>query len=261
VDKIQLTNHIRDINLKNKMFKVIDRANAVLKGYAVKNTEFLNPFEVKNAVDILNAYTDIKYRVDGGYEGSERSIITMYPYYYDEDDLAESLRFIQVEGNFKFKSVHHRDYLGSILGLGIKREKIGDIIIHENFCQVVVDADICDFLSMNLTRVARNNVRVKEIMRIQIEQTPKEFKDKHTTVSSDRIDCVISGIYDISRQDSMKYIDSDRVHINFEPVNSKSKSVMPGDIISVRGKGRAKIEAIGEPTKKGRLKLSAKIPE
>ena len=152
MDKLKLTNHIKDIDLKNKMFKVIDKANSCIKNYDVKSTEFLNPYEVKNAVAILNSTNEIKYSVDGGYEQAERSTVFIYPFYMEYEDIEDTLRFLQIEGNFKFKNISHKDYLGSILGLGIKREKIGDIIIHENFCQVIVSFDICDFILMNLEK-------------------------------------------------------------------------------------------------------------
>ena len=64
MDKLKLTNHIKDIELKNKMFKVIDKANATMKNYDVRQTEFLNPYEIKNATAILNSYSDLKYSVD-----------------------------------------------------------------------------------------------------------------------------------------------------------------------------------------------------
>src|SRR5574344_1382646 len=155
MDKIKLTSHIKDIDLKNKMFKIIDKANGCLKNYDVRYSDFLNPFEVENAKAILNSDTNLKYSVDGGYDESERKIVFIYPFYMEYEDINDTLRFIQIEGNFKFKSISHKDYLGSLLSLGIKREKIGDIIIHENFCQVIVSHDICDFILMNLEKVAR----------------------------------------------------------------------------------------------------------
>ena len=81
MDKIKLTNHIKDIDLKNKMFKVIDKANSCLKHYDVKCTDFLNPYQIKNAIAILNSFNDIKYSVDGGYDNAERKVIFIYPYY------------------------------------------------------------------------------------------------------------------------------------------------------------------------------------
>ncbi|MGL5347340.1 MAG: RNA-binding protein [Peptostreptococcaceae bacterium] len=259
MDKIKLTNHIKDIELKNKMFKVIDKANSCIKNYDVKQTEFLNPYEVKNAIAILNSDGDIKYSVDGGYENAERSSIFIYPYYMEYEQIENTLRFIQIEGNFKFKSISHKDYLGALMNLGIKRETIGDIIIHENFCQVVVSNEICDFIIMNLTKVSRNNVSVREISKSDIIQSSQNYKEVAFTVSSDRLDCIISGLYNISRQDSAKYINGERVYVNYEKITSTSKEIKDESLISVRGKGRAIVIKIGEITKKGRLKVQAKL--
>lgn len=259
MDKITLTNHIKDIELKNKMFKVIDKANSCIKNYEVKHTDFLNPYEVKNAIAILNSNNDIKYTVDGGYNNSERSVIFIYPYYMEYEDIENTLRFIQIEGNFKFNSISHKDYLGALMNIGIKREKIGDIIIHENSCQVIVDSDICDFIIMNLTKVSRNNVSVYEISKNDIIEGSKNYKDVSFTVASNRLDCIISGLYNISRQESAKYINGERVQVNYERITSSSKEVEDNSLISVRGKGRSVIIQVGDITKKGRIKVQAKL--
>ncbi|WP_434797010.1 RNA-binding protein [Terrisporobacter vanillatitrophus] len=259
MDKLKLTSHIKDIDLKNKMFRIIDKANGCLKNYDVRFSDFLNPFEVKNAKAILNSNDDLKYTVDGGYDESERKIVFIYPFYMDYEDISETLRFIQIEGNFKFKSISHKDYLGSLLSLGIKREKIGDIIIHENFCQVIVTFDICDFILMNLEKVARNNVKLKEISRKEVLYNPPNYKEINFTVSSSRIDCIISGLYNISRQESAKLINSEKVHVNYEKVISCSKEIKSESLISVRGKGRSQIINIGDLTKKGKIKVQGKL--
>lgn len=259
MDKIQLTNHIKDIDLKNKMFKVIDKANGCLKHYDVKCTDFLNPYEIKNAISILNSFSDIKYSVDGGYEESERKVIFIYPYYMEYEDIEDKLEIVKIEGNFKFKEISHKDYLGAILNLGIVREKIGDIVIHDNFCQVIVASGICDFLTINLNKVSRNKVVVKSISREEIIPSSPTYKDISFTVSSQRLDCIISGLYNISRQDSLKYINGERVHVNYEKITSPSKEIEDNSLISVRGKGRTIIEKIGDITKKGRIKVQAKL--
>lgn len=259
MDKIRLTNHIKDIELKNKMFKLIDKANTCLKNYEAKSTEFMNPFEIKNAMDIINSESDLKYHSDGGYEGAERSVLSIFPFYMEYEDIEAPIKFIQIDGNFKFRNVSHKDYLGSILGLGIKREKIGDILIHDDFCQVVVSSDICDYIVMNLTKVATNTVKVKEINREDLKTSEKKYKDISFTVSSDRLDCVISGIYNISRQESLKYINAERVHLNYEKITSASKTVSSGELISVRGKGRSEVVEIGGETRKGRTRVKARI--
>ena len=259
MDKIKLTSHIKDIELKNKMFKIIDKANGCLKNYDVRYSEFLNPFEIENAKAILNSTSDLKYTVDGGYKESERKVVFIYPFYMEYEDIDETLRFIQIEGNFKFKSISHKDYLGSLLSLGIKREKIGDIIIHENFCQVIVSNDICDFILMNLEKVSNNNVKLKEISREDIIYSPPKCKDVSFTVTSSRIDCVISGLYNISRQESSKLINNEKVQVNYEKITSASKEIKSESLISVRGKGRAQIISIGDLTKKNKIKVQGKI--
>lgn len=259
MDKIKLTSHIKDIDLKNKMFKIIDKANGCLKNYDVRYSDFLNPFEVENAKAILNSNDNLKYTIDGGYDASERKMVFIYPFYMEYGDIDETLRFIQIEGNFKFKSVSHKDYLGSLLSLGIKREKIGDIIIHENFCQVIVSYDICDFILMNLEKVARNNVKLKEISRAEIINNPPSYKETSFTVTSSRIDCIISGLYNMSRQESAKLINNEKVQIDYEKITSCSREIKSGCLISVRGKGRAQIVSIGDLTKKCKIKVQGKI--
>ena len=197
--------------------------------------------------------------MDGEYDNAERKVIFIYPYYMEYEDIECPLEIVQVEGNFKFKEISHKDYLGAILNLGIVREKIGDIIIHENFCQVVVTSGICDFLTINLNKVSRNKVIVKKISRDDIIPNSPNYKDISFTVSSQRLDCIISGLYNISRQDSLKYINGERVHVNYEKITSPSKEVEDNSLISVRGKGRSIIINVGEITKKGRIKVQAKL--
>ena len=197
--------------------------------------------------------------MDGGYDNAERKVIFIYPYYMEYEDIECPLEIVQVEGNFKFKEISHKDYLGAILNLGIVREKIGDIIIHDNFCQVVVTSGICDFLTINLNKVSRNKVIVKKISRDDIIPNSPNYKDISFTVSSQRLDCIISGLYNISRQDSLKYINGERVHVNYEKITSPSKEVEDNSLISVRGKGRSIIINVGEITKKGRIKVQAKL--
>ena len=208
---------------------------------------------------ILNSFNDIRYSVDGGYNDAERKVIFIYPYYMEYEDIKNPLEIVQIEGNFKFKEISHRDYLGAILNLGIVREKIGDIIIHDNFCQVIVDNSICDFLTLNLNKVSRNKVIVNKISRDDIIPNSPNYKEVSFTVSSQRLDCIISGLYNISRQDSLKYINGERVHVNYEKITSPSKEIEDNSLISVRGKGRSIIVNVGDITKKGRIKVQAKL--
>ncbi|OPJ56883.1 YlmH family RNA-binding protein [Alkalithermobacter paradoxus] len=257
IDKQSVTAHINDINLKAKMYKVIDKAQWVIKNHECKSTDFLDPYELKNAISILNSSDDVRYSIFGGYEGAERNIILIYPYYMD--NISCPIKALQISGDFRFKEVSHRDYLGSILGLGIKREKIGDILIHENCCQLIVQDELSDFILLNLKKVSNNKVHVKEINLKDIKAPKQEYKEIVTTVSSLRLDCIISSVFNLSRQDAAKYVLSEKVKVDFETITSGSKNVKEGSLLSVKGKGRAILEEVGSLTKKNKVRIKTKI--
>ncbi len=258
MDKLKVTNHITDDDLRIKMYKVVDICNRVLKSYDIRQTEFLNPFEVKNAVAIVNSEQDLACRVDGGYEGAERSVVSIFPYYMGDEAKLVDIKFLQIEGNFKFSSVSHRDYLGSLMGLGIKREKIGDILLHENFCQIVADADIADYIIYNLKKVSNNTVKVKEITRSELLKSVQSFEEKSYTVSSLRVDNIISAAFNISRQKASKFIDVGFVTVDYEKIEKSSFIVPKGAILSVRKNGKFILSEVGNLTRKEKIKIKIK---
>lgn len=258
MDKLKLTNHIKDEELKVKMYRVIDSCNSVLKSHSIRTTEFLNPYEVKNAVAILNTEPDLKYKLEGGYDGAIRSVMLISQYYCDLSE-ESSIRCFQVSGNFKFKSVSHRDYLGSILGLGIKIEKLGDILVHEDYCQIIVSSDMGDYVLYNLERVARNRVTVKEIGISDIIPVEDEFDIKNISVASLRLDGIIAGVFNLSRQDASKFIGAEYVSVDYEKIDNPSKQVEEKSVISVRKCGKFILDEIGGVSKKGKTRLKIKI--
>ncbi|MDY4576031.1 MAG: RNA-binding protein, partial [Intestinibacter sp.] len=117
---------------------------------------------------------------------------------------------------------------------------------------------ICDFIIINLDKVSRNNVKVKEIAVKDIIKNELNFKEISFTVSSLRIDSIISGVYNLSRTESVKLIKGEKVNIDYEKILSPSKEVKSQSLVSVRGHGRFIVE-IGDLTKKGRIKIKGKI--
>ncbi len=258
MDKLRVTNHITDDDLRIKMYKVVDICNIVLKNYDIRQTEFLNPFEVKNAVAIINSEQNLSCRIDGGYDEAERSVISIYPYYMELDNDDVNIRFLQIEGNFKFSSVSHRDYLGSLMGLGIKREKIGDILVHDDYCQIVTDAEIADYIVYNLLKVSNNSVKVREIDRNELAIGIQNFEEKFYTVSSLRVDNIISAVLNISRQKASKFIEAGFVTVDYQKIEKPSFIVPEGAIVSVRRKGKFILSEVGDLTRKDKVKIRTK---
>ena len=152
----------------------------------------------------------------------------------------------------------HRDFLGSLVGLGIKRETLGDIIINNNKGYLFCLESIAPFIIDNLTKVKHTSVSCSIC-----EELPKnilpEPTEKTVIVSSLRLDGIISGVYNISRSKSSALIDSERVFINGKLSKSNSFPLKEDDIVSVRGHGRFRFKEISGDTRKGRIRIVCEV--
>lgn len=152
----------------------------------------------------------------------------------------------------------HRDFLGSLIGLGIKRETLGDIIITENVGYVFCLESISQFIIDNLFKVKHTSVSCEACDSVPENAMPKP-KEQVAIISSMRLDVGISAIYNISRSKSSSLVDGEKVFINGRLIKSSSKSIELGDTISVRGYGRFRyVDVLGD-TRKGRMRVLCQI--
>lgn len=256
-DKEKYIAHIKDAEQVLNMRRILDKIEIVYSTHQVQSTNFLNPYECKLAKSILNRFDQVSYVEDGGFTKAERKVIVIYPEYqsyYLEDSPITPL---SITGNLN--GLKHSDFLGSILSLGITREKVGDILIHEDNVQVITDNDISYFIVLNLNKVKNSNVKVKTINRDEIREGKVDFKEVIFTLPSLRLDNIISKAYNISRNDSINIIKNRRVKVNWEPIDKAHFEVEEGDKISVRGYGRFTLYSILHRTKKDRIKVITRI--
>lgn len=141
------------------------------------------------------------------------------------------------------------------MGLGLKREMIGDILINEDSCDIIVMKTVVDFLLNNLKNVGRDKVDVVEVSIDEISLPMEISKEIATSVSSLRLDSIISAGFGMSREKSSALVKGEMVKLNFAIVKSTSKTVNVGDVISVRGKGRIEVCNVCGNTKSGRIKV------
>ncbi|MEG0641475.1 MAG: YlmH/Sll1252 family protein [Clostridium sp.] len=184
--------------------------------------------------------------------GSERDIALISPYECDSDYPCTAL---SITGNFKFEKVGHGDYLGSILALGIKREKLGDLNVYENGAEVLVHNDVAMYIMFNLLKVKHARVKVNEIKFEDLKIKSLNLMEMSINVSSLRFDTIISGIYNISRTKSCELIKGSDAKINNIITTDPSVLVKQNDIITLRRYGKAKIGQVLRITKKERLML------
>ncbi|MDO5708231.1 MAG: YlmH/Sll1252 family protein [Andreesenia angusta] len=246
--------HINDDEQIEVLKKIIDKINIVLKDYTLEYTDFLDPYQRRLAESILNRIDGIDYSYEGGIEEAERKSIIIYPDYLDYDRKDSPIKVLKISGNFKFNRSSHGDYLGSIMGLGIKRDKLGDIFPFENRAYIVISRDISDYIIMNLDKIGKETVKVEQVEFKDIEYSELEFERKIVSISSNRLDNFLSEVFNLSRKKATSLIESKRVKVDFQFIDNKAHRVESNSLLSVRGFGRAKVlECIGE-SRKGKLR-------
>jgi RNA-binding protein YlmH len=232
--------------------KIVDKAVRASKTREVTYSDFLDPSQQHILERAMDLQDEITYELDGGYEGAERAVAFFYPVgqFYSEGKNPIAVLKVTVKNG---ETLTHRDYLGTLMGLGIKREKVGDILVSSEGCSILAQKEVSDYILYNLIKVGRNKTTVDYADLESLETPDREIKVIKTTVASMRLDCIISSGYGISRSRASEFIKAERVSINWEKKTDISAMVKHGDTISVRGRGRLIVENEGQKTKKGRI--------
>jgi len=242
---------------EDKLFvaKMLDKAYKAEKTGSITYSDFIDPYQKMLVNKVLLNNINTKHLLYGGYDGAERVIVIFCPDFIECNDFSnfnKLFKLIEATANGGNLPTH-RDYLGALTGLGIKREKIGDILVDGNKSNIIVLRDIADFIELNLTKVGNTsvNVEVKDVD--ELETSEPKTKEIKATVASLRVDCIVSAGFGMSRAKIIEYIKAERLNLNWEQVSSPSKQIKEGDVISVRGRGRIIVESITGLTKKGRI--------
>ena len=237
--------------------RLIDWAEQAHKQRRAKIGFFLDPRGQEIAETVGNLFSDVNIATDGGYSGAERQRIG----FVHEDFFGEpefDIDAIQVRWDGRYDRLGHRDVLGAILGTGIERELLGDVIMKGDTAQVLGDRQILQYLRENLTQAGSASVLVEDLLREEIEPRQERVKEIRTTVASLRLDSIAAAGFSTSRSKMASDIESERLKLNWQEVKSPSRAVKAGDVISCRGKGRVEVSEIGKETKKGRISILLK---
>lgn len=218
---------------------------------------FLNLYEQTIFEMVQNELPNVKYIMFGGYFEAERKIVC---FYCDETPEFNMLEYIRISpSNRKFaQDLTHRDFLGALMNLGIERHMVGDICIVDNVAHIITFKSMTDTIINELTMVKHTKV-VLEIESSKDLKNINRMEYKKINIPSERLDSIIGSIYNISRSKVNLYIDAGKVFINSRQCFSHSLKVKEGDIITVRGLGRARFLGISSLSKKGRLFAETEI--
>lgn len=264
INKQNFLKGITDADEKMLFAKALDRAVVAEKTYRSEFTDFMDPYKAFQLADFLSK-SDIKPVCFGGYEDSERLVVGFFPIFGTEEYTQDKAYFdlfpisaVEISYNSKYsRALTHRDFLGSVLGLGITRDKTGDIITEENRAVIFVKDDIADFICVNLEKVAHTSVKTKILQ--GYKPAPAKMCEKSFTVPSLRLDAVISDAFNMSRSKAAELIRGEKAFVNWHKEVSGSKQVSSGDMITLRGVGRVKLAQVVGKTKKDRILISTII--
>lgn len=237
---------------------ILSRAEDTIKiaerSYSTKYIGFLNPYQRSLILKNIYPSSDITATFEGGYPDAERTMYVCRPE-YAEAELDNIIKVISVSGR-DLSALTHRDYLGSLMGLGITRENIGDILVSDTGAVIFVKSDIADYIVNNLDKIGRHGVSVKACEFNEIDVSKPKTKEIRGTVSSLRLDAVLSLGGGISRGKAAEMIEREQISVNWAVVNSASRKMEEGDLISASGIGRMRVGTIGGLTRKGRIGIT-----
>lgn len=206
------------------------------------------------------AFPPIKYDLFGGNDTCERKMIR----FGSEADFGYELDFpiicLKIEPLAKkfAKEYSHRDYLGSLMGLGMERKKFGDIFVNGMEAYLYCDESTAEYIIENLVSVGRNSVKCSP-SKLPESYIQESLIPKTIQCQSIRVDAVIAKVYNLSRKDVIPYFTEKKVSVNGHLVENNDKILTVGDTVSVRGFGKFNLVSEGGLSKKGKLNLDVEI--
>lgn len=256
IDRQDLIRSFETQEEKYSFARILDIIEVSLKNNITTFSDFLDPFKLKQYTEKFKLIKDVNYKIFGGYEEAERQMIAFYNYYNEISENDFPICILKIKSNDKFsKPLNHREYLGSILGTGIERSKLGDLIVEDNQAFAFINQNIADYVYINLTKVSHSKVDTSILELGNLKLAPKRYKEAIIIVQSLRLDSIISSTFHISRSKASSFINSEKVIVNGIKSTNNSMILKENDIFSLKGFGKAKFIQIQGKTNKERMKI------
>jgi RNA-binding protein YlmH len=208
----------------------------------------------------------------GGYEDAERRMPVFLPDYIEmpenghaPEEIADLLRIVRVTVPKGGRTLTHRDYLGSLLALGLDREVTGDILVRQadensgGGADIIVEKTVAEFIEMNYDKVGRTNLIVEILPVDKLDVGVQNIAQKHDTVASLRLDNIVSSAFALSRAKAAEAIRRGIVSVNSMEALKVDQEIFEGDKIVLRGKGKVVLAEAGGRSRKDRIIVTYNI--
>lgn len=235
--------------------QVLEWREQVQNEYTFRLLDFLDPREANIVESIIGAKEDVRCAFWGGYEAAERKRAILYPEYYTPQTEDFDLVLFSIRYPAKFVTVDHPQILGSLMGVGLKRTKFGDILINQSDVQIIVARQVAEYVRLHFNQIGKTKVNLEETSFDRLIEVNEAWKEQTITISSMRLDTILAEVFNLSRQKVTPYIQNQLVKVNWKIVEDSSYQCGEGDTLSMRGFGRCKIKGIEGRTKKDKWRI------
>lgn len=258
MDRTKILSEYKKQEDKILLGQVLDKIDFVRQREKLENTDFLDMYQLSLVSNFLKKIDFTNYIFYGGFEESERKVLILYPEKYNlemvEKNYSKIIKIIRINlSEEDYKKYSHRNYLGGIVKIGMKREKVGDILVFDEGADILVKEESSLILKQELGTLTRFENAKFEILNIKdLRKQELKVEEISIIVPSFRLDNFVSDLAKTSRSKAVQIIESERVFINGKCETKVSKQVKSGDIITIRGKGRFVVKEFGGNTRSGR---------
>lgn len=258
MDKQKILSDYKKQEDKILLAQILDKIEFSKQREKLEYTDFLDMYQVALVKSFMKKNEFENYVLYGGFDNAERNVLIIYPEKYNmkmvEKNYSKIIKVIRISLEEEEKGKYtHRNYLGGIVKLGMKREKVGDIIVSDDGADILVKEETAETLRQELGTLTRfENAKIEIVELKELKEQEIKVEELNIIVPSLRLDNFVSDLARTSRSKAVQIIDSERVFINGQNETKASKQVKVGDVITIRGKGRFVVKEFGGNTRSGR---------
>lgn len=243
-----------DYNDKDLLSNIFEKYCIFTKtGREVIINEFLPP-PVWHKLMLLSGKLDTIISTSGFFEEAERRMLS-----FSYEEVKEfPYKILKINNKSRFRHLEHKDFLGSLMALGIKREKAGDLILKDDTCYTVVCSELSEYIKTNLNSIGNCPCNVEELNLNDELNIQAEYAIINMLCTSLRLDCIIGSICNISRNKAVDMIEQGRILVDYEVITDKSRNIQYDSVLTIRGFGKFKLLKSNGLTQRGREKIQLK---
>lgn len=256
MNKTELLNKFsKDPDERLALARALDQMDRTANRSIPCATQFLSPAQRAALEPLLAAAGHPRHLFHGGYEGAERTVCVFLPDWQEGSDWQAQDELAAIQCGFPptGAGLTHRDLLGGLMGIGLTREKVGDILMGGTAAQIVCLKEAAPIILSQFDQAGRCRLKLREIPLSGLTPAPAQVKVIHDTVSALRLDAVLASGFSLARGKAADAVAAGRVSVNHRECLKPDKLLAEGDVLTCRGLGKCVVKTVGGQSRKGRI--------